>query len=44
MFSPRLREKFLARKEFIDEVCLSLARYLGSDSRILCMGNPFVYP
>ena len=30
MFSPRLREKFSARKELIDEVSLPLAGYLGS--------------
>ena len=47
MFSPRLREKFLARKEFIDEVCLSLARYLGSsrypDAAIGVTDGGFLY-
>ena len=47
MFSPRLREKFSARKEFIDEVCLSLAGYLGSsrypDASIGVTDGGFLY-
>ena len=47
MFSPRLRENFLARKEFIDEVCLSLAGYLGSsrypDAAIWVADGGFLY-
>ena len=47
MFSPRLREKFSACKKLIDEVCLSLAGYLGSsrypDAAIGVTDGGFLY-